>query len=132
MKHSSLLYELTNSYLSPLMKMLFCIACCFLFCFRSKTFSQTITPGLAPEFGIDGNVLTNQRLNGTFTEAGSHGWFKKTGGPGYGLIDTTGAATLRQQMLAGSHSAFSRRMQYLRSAVQDNVVMMDGCYARYQ
>lgn len=101
-----------------------------LFCYAVKGNSQTLPSGLAAKFGIDGDIWANERQNGTFTAAGSHDWFKRTTGTGIGLIDTTGAAEFRKQIMTGANISFFKRMQYQRYLVQDEVVIMDGCYAR--
>lgn len=87
-------------------------------------------PGQAAKFGIDGDLRSDERQNGNFTAAGSHDWFKKAGGTGLGLIDTTGAAVVKSQIKAGANVAFSRKMQFPRYSVQDGVLMMDATYSR--
>jgi hypothetical protein len=112
---------------ATLPRILFCL---LLFCRLTTGFSQILSPGLVAKFGIDGDLRSDERQNGTFTAAGSHDWFKRTSGTGIGTIDTTGAAGWRTQLLGGANIAFSRRMPYERYSIQDDVVMLDACYAR--
>jgi hypothetical protein len=106
------------------------IFCLLMLCRLTTGYSQILSPGLVAKFGIDGDLRSDERQNGTFTAAGSHDWFKRTTGTGIGIIDTAGAAALRSQLVGGANIAFSRRMPYIRYSVQDGVVMLDACYAR--
>jgi hypothetical protein len=86
-------------------------------------------PGLAAKFGVDGDIKSEERLNGTFTAAGSHDWFQKTAS-GFGIFNTEGAATIAPQIAAGQNYSFSKRMQYDPYSIQDGIMMLDGTYAR--
>jgi hypothetical protein len=104
-----------------------CIAT-ILFTFESA--SQNFLPGQAAKFGIDGDVRSDVRQNGSFQASGSHDWFKKHSGTGQGLIDTSGAAALKEKIKRGQNISFSKRMAFAPYSVQDGILMMDGLYSR--
>lgn len=89
-----------------------------------------MVPGQAAKFGIDGDIRSDERQNGNFTAAGSHDWFKTPNGKGAGLIDVTGSADLKTQIMDGANVAFTKKMQLPLYSVQDDVLLMDATYAR--
>jgi hypothetical protein len=105
---------------------LFCFACLY----ASVTLSQSLPPGQAAKFGIDGDIRTDQADQGNFTVAGSHDWFKKAGGTGVGLLDTNGNGLYTSEIKSGKNIAFNKKMQFPRYSVQDGILMLDAGYAR--
>jgi hypothetical protein len=92
--------------------------------------SQTYSPGLAGKFGIDADMISNARTQGTFTGAGSHDWFKFGTGTGIGIFDTVGAAAQKVLISAGQNYSFAKPMQYSRYSIQDGTIQMDALYVR--
>lgn len=65
-----------------------------------KLNAQTIIPGGVPaKFGIDADIKSDTFAFGTSmpAPAGYDDWFKKIGGTGNGVIDTTGAYKAKNQ-----------------------------------
>ena len=76
-----------------------------LFTIYQKAICQTIIPGGNPaRFGIDGDLMTDTFAFGTAmpAPAGSDDWFKKPGGSGLQMIDTTGAANVKSILQTGN------------------------------
>lgn len=88
------------------------------------------TNGLISRFGIDGDVMANARLQGTWTASGSCDWFNTAAGTGFGVIDTSGAATLKAQLMTGQNITFVRGMSVPKFSVKDNMLLLDAKYAR--
>lgn len=82
------------------------------------------------KFGIDGDLYSDYRLNGTFTAAGTHDWFKTTGGTGIGVIDTTGAAWLKAQLASGKNISFAKGSSIPRFSITDTFLHLDAVYGR--
>jgi hypothetical protein len=107
----------------------------FLFCavlFGGQSSFGQIVAGKAGKFGADGDLFSDQALSGINAnqQAGSHDWFKKPGGPGIGLFDTTGAYAIKQRIMKGENLSFTRQMQYPRYTVQGGDILMDASYTR--
>jgi len=95
---------------------------------NSGAFAQS--PGKVTNFGIEGDVLSNFNLAGTWTATGSHDWFRNSNTSALGVIDTTGAATAYTHLLAGENYVFDRGMSVARYSVQDGYVLLDARYGR--
>lgn len=95
-----------------------------------KTFCQVQNSALVAKFGIDGDLYSDYRQNGTFTAAGSHDWFKTTNGTGRGVIDTTGATMLKTLLSNGSNISFTRGSAIPRFSIVDTFLHMDAIYGR--
>lgn len=93
-------------------------------------FSQSLPPGQAAKFGIDGDIKSDRAAQGSFSASGSHDWFKQTGGTGNGLFDTAGQATYKTQIASGQNVSFLKKMQYPRYSVQDGILLLDASYTR--
>lgn len=109
---------------------LFSLLTAFSFLFSQPASAQTYSPGQAAKFGIDGDLRAEERQTGSFVAAGSHDWFKSNNGTGTGLIDTTGAASLKTQIMGGANIAFTKKMEMPMYSIQDGVLLMDATYAR--
>ncbi|HUS00516.1 MAG TPA: hypothetical protein VMY77_02245 [Chitinophagaceae bacterium] len=95
--------------------------------------SQTIIPGGNPSrFGIDGDVKSDTFAFGTSmpSPVNSDDWFKKAGGTGLGVIDTTGAAYAKTRLQNGGDYIFNLPAMYPRFSVQNGNLLLDSRYAR--
>jgi hypothetical protein len=92
--------------------------------------AQILPPGLAGKFGVDADMISNARTQGTFTGAGSHDWFKFGTGTGIGIFDTIGASVKKALISQGSNHSFAKPMQYSRYSIQDGTIQMDALYVR--
>ena len=92
--------------------------------------TQIQNTALVGKFGIDGDLYSDYRQNGTFTAAGSHDWFKTANGTGKGVIDTTGAAALKTQLLAGKNISFNMGSSIPRFSIVDTFLHLDALYGR--
>lgn len=88
------------------------------------------SPSNPAQFGIDGDVNSDVRQQGSFTAAGSHDWFQSKNGTGRGIFDTSDSTSLKNILSTGSNYAFLKRMQYPRYSVQNGLLFLDGLYAR--
>ncbi|HWJ27382.1 MAG TPA: hypothetical protein VNS32_12630, partial [Flavisolibacter sp.] len=100
------------------------------FCFYNFSTAQTVSSGNPALFGIDGDLYSDTVMTGSFTVAGSHDWFFKTGGTGIGVFDTTGRAVAYNSISQGSNYAMFKKMQYPRYSIQGGVMLLDGTYYR--
>ncbi|MDB5278838.1 MAG: hypothetical protein JWR61_3793 [Ferruginibacter sp.] len=91
---------------------------------------QIQNSALVAKFGIDGDLYSDYRQNGTFTAAGSHDWFKTNNGTGRGVIDTTGATMLKTLLSNGNNISFTRGSAIPRFSVVDTFLHMDAIYGR--
>ncbi|MCY7310438.1 MAG: hypothetical protein LH619_06640 [Chitinophagaceae bacterium] len=90
-------------------------------------------PGLGANFGIDGDILSGQNLNGSFSGNGSHDWFKKSGtgiNVGLGMIDTSGNSIYAAKIATGENFTFSKGMAFPMFSNQGGYLVMDTRYAR--
>lgn len=95
--------------------------------------SQTIILGGNPaRFGIDADVTSDSFAFGTAMPSafGSDDWFKKAGGTGLGVIDTTGSAYARSILESGKDYIFNLQSYYPRFSIQNNNLFLDARYAR--
>jgi len=95
--------------------------------------SAQYSPGLSANFGVDGDVLSGTRQNGTFNQQNTHDWFFKAGGGanlGKGIIDTAGTSVIASKLIAGENYCFNRGMLYSRYSNQDGYLLLDGRYGR--
>ncbi|HUS01510.1 MAG TPA: hypothetical protein VMY77_07280 [Chitinophagaceae bacterium] len=95
--------------------------------------SQTIISGGNPaRFGIDADVISDSFAFGTLMPSplASDDWFKKIGGTGLAVIDTTGAAKARSILQAGKDYIFNLPSYYPRFSIQNNNLFLDARYAR--
>lgn len=92
--------------------------------------AQIQNSALVAKFGIDGDLYSDFRQNGTFTAAGSHDWFKTANGTGIGIIDTTGAASLKALLSSGNNIAFTKGSSIPSFTVVDTFLHLDALYAR--
>ena len=93
---------------------------------KAQTYSSN-NPGL---FGVDGDIYSDAVLNGSFTAAGSHDWFKSASGTGIGIFDTTGAAIAKQQISAGKNYPFLKKMQQAKFSTYAGMLLLDATYSR--
>lgn len=92
-----------------------------------------IIPGGAPaKFGVDGDLKSDTFAFGTSmpAPAGIDDWFKKTGGTGLAVIDTTGAAYAKTRLQNGGDYIFSMPNNYPRFSLQNGNLFLDSRYAR--
>jgi hypothetical protein len=94
------------------------------------TFGQVQNSALVAKYGIDGDLYSDVRQNGTFTSAGSHDWFKTTNGTGRGVIDTTGAAMLKTLLSNGNNISFTKGSAIPRFSIVDTFLHLDAIYGR--
>lgn len=92
--------------------------------------AQIQNSALIAKFGIDGDLYSDFRQNGTFTAAGSHDWFKTANGTGIGIIDTTGAASFKTLLSSGNNIAFTKGSSIPSFSVVDTFLHLDALYAR--
>lgn len=92
--------------------------------------AQTVTSGNPGLFGVDGDLYTDTVMNGTFTIAGSHDWFFKSGGTGISVFDTVGRATAYKSISQGLNYNMTKKMQYSRYSTQGGVMLLDATYYR--
>jgi len=94
--------------------------------------SKAQNPNLVALFGVDGDVRSGMKLNGTFAPENTHDWFYKSSGSniGVGIIDTTGAAYANSQLAAGNNFVLTRGMSVPRYSVVDGKLLLDARYAR--
>lgn len=105
--------------------------CSFVFAtaFPFSFLDAQIAPFNPALFGVDGDLLAEQRESGSFDPAGTHDWFRSAG-TGFAVFDTTGAAAIRQLLAAGKNHAFTKKMQAPPYSLQDGLLMLGGTYAR--
>lgn len=99
----------------------------------SLQLKSQILPGLVGNFGIDGDVESGKRLNGTFTAANTHDWFKKTGAAlnaGIGMVDTAGNYLVKPRLQAGENLMFSKGQMFPKYSLQDGKLLYDTRFAR--
>lgn len=89
-----------------------------------------LSPGNPAKFGIDGDLKNDYRLNGSFTAAGSHDWFKMQAGTGMGVIDTTNTSAYKASLAAGNNISFSKGSSVARYSTVDNSILLDARYGR--
>ena len=95
--------------------------------------AQTIILGGNPaRFGVDADVTSDSFAFGTLMPSplASDDWFKKNGGTGLGVIDTTGAAKARSILQAGKDYIFNLPSYYPRFSIQNGNLLLDARYAR--
>ena len=92
--------------------------------------AQVQNSTLVAKFGIDGDLYSDYRQNGTFTAAGSHDWFKTANGAGIGVIDSSGAAVLKAQLASGKNISFTKGSNIPRFSVVDTFLHLDALYGR--
>src|SRR5437899_2837853 len=71
-------------------------------------YAQIQSNGLVGNFGIDGDLYSDYHQNGSWSAIGSNDWFKTSGGSGLGIIDTTGAASIRTLLSTGNNISFTK------------------------
>lgn len=92
--------------------------------------AQIQNSALVANFGIDGDLYSDYRQNGTFIAAGTHDWFKTSAGTGIGVIDTTGTASFKTQLSSGKNISFTKGTSLPRFSVIDTFLHMDAIYGR--
>lgn len=83
-------------------------------------FTQSGNPA---NFHIDGNAVANNPV------AGTDDWYRYVNATGLPVIDTNGAAVIRQNLNAG-HFPFSKRMVFNNYSVQSGRLFLDALFAR--
>lgn len=99
----------------------------------SNSLAQTIIPGGVPaKFGIDADVKSDTFAFGTSmpAPAGYDDWFKKAGGTGLGIIDTTGAAKAKIKLSATGDTILDMPFNFNRFTLQNGNLLLDGRYSR--
>lgn len=99
--------------------------------FAMKLPAQIIVGGVPARFGIDADVKSNLHSYGTSmpAPAGSDDWFNNTGGSGLGVIDTSGATSIKTKLQAGENFLFEMPMAFAKFSTQNSIVMLDARYA---
>lgn len=96
------------------------------------TKAQVTTPALNANFGVDADLRSNY-YDG-FLTAGNDDWFGNGDpGPGTFIIDTTGAAFIRNRyisMPASRMTPFFRGMRYPQFSVVNGMMLIDGIFIR--
>ena len=95
--------------------------------------SQSIIPGGAPaRFGIDADLKSDTFAFGSSmpSAVGTDDWFKKAGGSGLAVIDTTGAAYAKSILQTGRDFIFTMNANYPRFSIQNGNLLLDSRYAR--
>jgi hypothetical protein len=96
------------------------------------TQAQITSPVIVANFGVDADLRTNY-FDG-FLSAGNDDWFGNGDpGPGAFIIDTTGAAYIRQRYITTPSSRlvpFFRGMRYPQFSVVNNMMLIDGIFIR--
>jgi hypothetical protein len=98
--------------------------------FSVSCFAQIQGSALVAKFGIDGDLYSDYRQNGTFNPVGSHDWFTTPGGSGRGIIDTSGSVTLKNLLSSNHNIAFTKGSLIPRFTVVDTFLLMDAVYGR--
>ena len=82
--------------------------------------AQIIVGGTPARFGIDADVRSNQHTFGTSmpAAAGSDDWFTTSGGTGSGVIDTTGATSIKTKLQGGANFLFEMPMAFPKYSVK--------------
>ncbi|MES2848395.1 MAG: hypothetical protein V4685_05030 [Bacteroidota bacterium] len=94
------------------------------------TTAQIQNSSAVAKFGIDGDLYSDYRLNGTFTAAGTHDWFRTSRGTGIGVIDIADAAALKAQLESGKNISFTRGSSIPRFSIVDTFLHLDAVYGR--
>src|SRR5438045_264067 len=82
------------------------------------TASAQYSAGVSANFGIDGDLRSDYHLASTLANAaGTDDWFQTASGTGLGVIDTTGTAQWRSQLIAGQNITFNAGMAFPRYSV---------------
>ena len=95
--------------------------------------AQIIIPGGNPgRFGLDADVTSDTFAFGSSLPAstGSDDWFKKNGGTGLGVIDTTGGGKAKSFLQAGRDYILNLSSAYPRFSIQNGNLFLDARYAR--
>ncbi len=92
--------------------------------------AQVQNSALIGRFGIDGDLRTDYRQNGTFTASGSDDWFWTPGGSGKGVIDTSGAELAKAALSSGKNISFVKGTSIPRYSFTDTILYMDAIFAR--
>ena len=94
--------------------------------------TQTITGGIAANFGIDADAYSSnlEFLTPQPPASSTHDWFVKPAFTGFGVIDTTGSSAIKTRLQSNGEYAFTAGMNYPRFSVQDNYLFLDSRYAR--
>lgn len=97
-----------------------------------NSYAQIIPGGNPSKFGIDADIKSDTFAFGAAmpSAAGSDDWFKKSGGSGLGVIDTTGAAYAKSILQTGRDFIFSMNANYPRFSMQNGNLLLDSRYAR--
>lgn len=99
----------------------------------TNSHSQTIIPGGAPaKFGIDADLKSDTFAFGTSmpSPVGIDDWFKKAGGTGIGVIDTTGAYKAKAKLQSGLDTLLDMPFNFSRFSLQNGNLLLDGRYSR--
>jgi hypothetical protein len=95
--------------------------------------AQTIIPGGKPaNFGIDADVKSDTFAFGTSmgSPVGTDDWFKKAGGTGIGVIDSTGSYKAKLKLQSGQDTLLDMPMNFSRFSLQNGNLLLDGRYSR--
>ena len=93
--------------------------------------SQITTPVVRANFGVDGELRSNFFNGGVLN--GNDDWFRNSGTPGEGIIDTTGAAFITSKYATDANFRkipFFRGMQFPQFSVVNNRLLIDGIFIR--
>lgn len=93
--------------------------------------SQITTPVVRANFGVDADLRANF-FNGSNLN-GNDDWFRNSGTPGQGIIDTTGAAFITNKYTSDANFRkipFFRGMQFPQFSVVNNRLLIDGIFIR--
>ena len=100
----------------------------FLF-FNANVYSQIITPSLDANFGVDADLKANNWLLGD----GDDDWFSQNLLSGIGVIDTTGASSIKAQYAinpAFRYSSFYRGMSVPPFSVVNDKLLLGAAFIR--
>ncbi|MDE3183442.1 MAG: T9SS type A sorting domain-containing protein [Bacteroidota bacterium] len=100
----------------------------FLF-FNANVYSQIITPSLDANFGVDADLRANNWLLGD----GDDDWFSQNLLSGIGVIDTTGASSIKAQYAinpAFRYSSFYRGMSVPPFSVVNDKLLLGAAFIR--
>jgi hypothetical protein len=100
----------------------------FLF-FNANVYSQIITPSLDANFGVDADLKANNWLLGD----GDDDWFSQNLLSGIGVIDTTGASSIKAQYAinpAFRYSSFYRGMSVPPFSTVNNKILLGAAFIR--
>ncbi|HSN09160.1 MAG TPA: T9SS type A sorting domain-containing protein, partial [Hanamia sp.] len=97
--------------------------------FNANVYSQITTPVLTANFGVDADLMANNWI----LADGDDDWFTQSAFSGIGVIDTTGAASIKAQYAvnpAFRYSSFYRGMSVPPFSVVNNKLLLGAAFIR--